>query len=617
MREVRCKRNQIKVCKTATLVLVITIEGTKGQLKMISRVQLMEKLKYTEWDDIEFKTAGSNSPKNVLNAVSAFANTNGGHIVFGVREKDGKFVISGVKDVDKVQNEFLTRTRDSQQISYQLSIEPQRLKLDDGHVLCFYIPEAPAEAKPVHLYKNLGQAYIRRGASNYRCDREELMDFIRNADTKSAYDAQPIEYDVETFFDKASLNWYRAEFEARKSAEERNIDDKTFLTENNFLTEKNGRQVPTRAAVLLFGDERHFRQCLSKIVVDMQWYNHPKSEYSPVRRWGDRELLEVNLVTAWQKINQFFDKHSLRPFVINPTTLHRVDDPPENNCYREAAVNLLVHQDYGICGRHSVIKIFKDVVEFSNPGNAFAPARKLLEGGEKRVRNPELVTAFRRANLSEQAGTGIGKIFTNWRILNYVPPAIEDDKQERTFRLKFPKQKLVDEKQSEIINRLGVDLSLKEASVFAFLLKFGEVTTFDLMALTGLYSSSALTIGNSLVNHGLAKTASDSTVKFELNYDKLRDESSRLNTNQADKTSNQVSYTISDIQRKVINLLNEPKSLTQIMKKLGYKDRKNFRESHFNLLLKTGAIEMTDPNNPKSSNQKYVNTEYGRKLKNS
>lgn len=53
---------------------------------MISRIQLMEKLKYSEWDDIEFISANSNSPKRVLKTVSGFANTNGGLIVFGVPE---------------------------------------------------------------------------------------------------------------------------------------------------------------------------------------------------------------------------------------------------------------------------------------------------------------------------------------------------------------------------------------------------------------------------------------------------------------------------------------------------------------------------------------------------
>ena len=148
---------------------------------MISRVQLMEKLKYSEWDDIEFISEYSNSLMRVLKTVSAFANTNGGLIVFGVREKEGRYVIAGVQDFDKVQYEILSRIRDPQQISCQLSIEAQRIEFDEGTVLCFFINEAPSEAKPVSLHRNMGETYIRRGASNYKCDRDELADFIRNA----------------------------------------------------------------------------------------------------------------------------------------------------------------------------------------------------------------------------------------------------------------------------------------------------------------------------------------------------------------------------------------------------------------------------------------------------
>ena len=253
---------------------------------MISRVQLMEKLKYSEWNDIEFKSAHSNSPKRVLKTVSAFANTNGGLIVFGVHLEAGRYVISGVKDIDKVQYEFLTQTRDPQQISYQLSIETQRLEFDEGTVLCFFINEAPSEAKPVSLNRNMGETYIRRGASNYKCDRDELADFIRNAMSSSSYDSQPIETNVETFYDEESLALYRSMIEVGFTLKDRTISNETFLKERGFVVEHKGRQFPTRAAVLLFGDSQPFQQCLDKIVVDMQWYNHPQSEYSAENRWG-------------------------------------------------------------------------------------------------------------------------------------------------------------------------------------------------------------------------------------------------------------------------------------------------------------------------------------------
>ena len=47
-------------------------------------------------------------PRDAYETVSAFANTEGGHLVFGVRKSGREMEIVGVLDVDKVQSEFLS-----------------------------------------------------------------------------------------------------------------------------------------------------------------------------------------------------------------------------------------------------------------------------------------------------------------------------------------------------------------------------------------------------------------------------------------------------------------------------------------------------------------------------
>lgn len=50
----------------------------------------------------------------------------------------------------------------------------------------------------------------------------------------------------------------------------------------------------------------------------------------------------------------------------------------------------------------------------------------------------------------------------------------------------------------------------------------------------------------------------------------------------------------------------EPKSLMEIMKHLGLKDRKSFIEGYINPLLSAGNLVMTEPDKPTSGNQRYV-----------
>jgi len=65
--------------------------------------ELIERLKGFEWNDVEFKEAQRDVPKEAYKSVSAFANTAGGWLVFGVEEKGKQFNIVGVIEVDKVK----------------------------------------------------------------------------------------------------------------------------------------------------------------------------------------------------------------------------------------------------------------------------------------------------------------------------------------------------------------------------------------------------------------------------------------------------------------------------------------------------------------------------------
>jgi len=52
--------------------------------------ELIKLLSAHEWNDVEFKEAQQAVPKNAYETVSAFANTAGGHLVFGVSLRPGQ-----------------------------------------------------------------------------------------------------------------------------------------------------------------------------------------------------------------------------------------------------------------------------------------------------------------------------------------------------------------------------------------------------------------------------------------------------------------------------------------------------------------------------------------------
>lgn len=69
--------------------------------------QLLEALALGEDYEIEFKSARGGVPRSLWESYSAFANTEGGVIVLGVKQHSGnRFEIQGLEDAAKVRQDF-------------------------------------------------------------------------------------------------------------------------------------------------------------------------------------------------------------------------------------------------------------------------------------------------------------------------------------------------------------------------------------------------------------------------------------------------------------------------------------------------------------------------------
>ena len=132
----------------------------------MTRDEIIERLNRYEWSDVEFKDARNAAPKSAYETVSAFANTAGGWLVFGVRDRGGTLEMVGVMQVDKVQNEFLSTLRSRQKINRAIGVAEDVVETDGATLLVFHIPESPRSDKPVYLDGDIRRSYIRRGAGD-------------------------------------------------------------------------------------------------------------------------------------------------------------------------------------------------------------------------------------------------------------------------------------------------------------------------------------------------------------------------------------------------------------------------------------------------------------------
>lgn len=94
------------------------------------REDLQRALRLGEWRDLEFKEARNHAPRSSVETVAAFANTSGGTLVFGVSEVDGRYVVTGVEQPDKVQNDFLSMLHSEGKLSHDVTVIEQRMIID-------------------------------------------------------------------------------------------------------------------------------------------------------------------------------------------------------------------------------------------------------------------------------------------------------------------------------------------------------------------------------------------------------------------------------------------------------------------------------------------------------
>lgn len=81
------------------------------------------------------------------------------------------------------------------------------------------------------------------------------------------------------------------------------------------------------------------------------------------------------------------------------------------------------------------------------------------------------------------------------------------------------------------------------------------------------------------------------------------------------QVSPQVTPQVTPQVRDLLNVFKGEESRTELQKSLGLVDRKNFRINYLNPALEEGFVELTIPDKPKSSKQKYRLTKKGRKAK--
>ena len=143
----------------------------------MTKEELLQKLTEIEWDDFECKRALDKLPEDVWETVSAFSNTSGGWIVFGINQQGKRFEIQGVNNGEKTESDFLNTLRNGQKFNMRLTAKAKKYNFDGRLVLAFFVPSCIV--KPIYAGNPIN-TYIRTGSGDRRATETEVMAMMRD-----------------------------------------------------------------------------------------------------------------------------------------------------------------------------------------------------------------------------------------------------------------------------------------------------------------------------------------------------------------------------------------------------------------------------------------------------
>src|SRR3989344_1867926 len=303
----------------------------------MNKEELIQKLQDIEWEDFEVKEAKSEIPKNSWETVSAFSNTAGGWLIFGVKKEGKEYTIFGVNNPDKVANDFIGVLRNGDKFNKKINVKCQKYTFDGKTVLAFYIPQRHPREKPVY-FNTQKNTFIRTASGDQRATQEEIDSFFRNASFEEK-DRELTLFSIKDL-DEETIKRYRGFFLSANPTHRYNaLKDSEFLEKLGVL--KEGKV--TYGGLLVFGKEDILIGELTHYRIEYLEIDGISYEDAPTR-YSYRISSESNLFFTFFDIYERLVKKVEVPFSVRHGT--RDDDPPYVQAIREALVNLVIHTDY-------------------------------------------------------------------------------------------------------------------------------------------------------------------------------------------------------------------------------------------------------------------------------
>lgn len=415
----------------------------------------------------EFKSDKSKlSDSDIIDAVVAFANTDGGELYLGV-EDDGQ--ITGLhkeqKDVTRLAAFIANKTVPP--VSVRVEILP----------LVFPVLKIDVPKRTAIVSSSEGKIQRRRIKADGTPENIPLYPYeiATRLSTLSLFDysAQPVPDAVYTDLDAVERERLRNIIRSHRGETSLlELEDEELDKALQLVTVHNGKLVPTFCGLLLIGRPEKIKQYMPGAESAIQVLSGTDIRVN--------ESFYLPILAAFEKIEEYFTAWNKEEEL--EMGLFRISIPDfDKRAFREALVNAFSHRDYAALGRVRV-QINDDGMQITNPGGFIEGinAENLIEA-EPHGRNPVLADALKRIGLAERTGRGIDRIFEGSLLYGRLLPDYSQSTAS-SVRLFIPKGS-IDHSFIQMISneqkRIGRSLPIYSLLVLNSLRRFHKATVQD------------------------------------------------------------------------------------------------------------------------------------------
>lgn len=336
------------------------------------------------------------SDTELIDAVVAFSNTDGGNLYLGV-ENNGEITGLHEKHRDIAQLSALIANKTVPPVSVRTEIieyDKPIVKISVPKMTSIVASSAGKiqrrRLKPDGTPENV-PLYPYEIAS--RLSSLKLLDYSAQPVPDSSYeDLDPVE--------RERLRNIIRSFRGETNLLE--LNDLELDKALSLVTSLEGRIVPTFCGLLLLGKKDSLKKHMPTAEAAIQVLEGTDIKVN--------ESFFLPVLAAFEKISDTFSAWN-RSAEMN-MGLYRITIPDYDvRAFREALVNAFCHRDYSMLGR-VLIQISDEGMIISNPGGFIEGIRvdNLLDA-EPHGRNPVLADAMKRIGLAERSGRGIDRIY--------------------------------------------------------------------------------------------------------------------------------------------------------------------------------------------------------------